>query len=140
MKHNCPNPKCDSFAIIKKGYYKTKHNHQPVPKYFCKSCKTHFTSKTGTETFGQHKPEVNGEAYKLLASGVTLRRSAKILGVTKKTIERKFRMLSAKAKALHSEYLKTFNTADVHFDEMENPKTPKPLMSKHIFKDIRLIF
>lgn len=57
----CPNPACsvhknpiDSF-FIKKGYYKTKHNHQPVPKYLCKTCKKYFSTSSFKEDKGQHK-------------------------------------------------------------------------------------
>ena len=138
MKHfeKCPNPNCPTnksqainFIVwddgkkfyIKKGYYKTKHNHQPVPRYQCKHCKVTFSTHTFRETKNQKKPHINEQAFKLISSGVTLRRAAKILGVAKKTIERKFEFISRLAKEAHEEFLKkeVNKTSYVQFDEME---------------------
>ena len=132
----CPNSDCptngnnaqkfvvsidESKFYIKKGYYKTKWNHQPVPRYKCKHCGANFSSHTNRETVNQHKPHVNEGVFKLVSSGVTLRRTSKILGITKRTVERKFHFLSALAKKAHEKFLEDprNKTSHVQFDEME---------------------
>src|ERR1017187_1485958 len=107
----CPNEKCsvtsldDSKFYIKKGYYKTKHNHQPVPRYKCKHCGQNFSSHTNRETVGQHKPHLNERVFELISSGVTLRRTAIILKTTKKTVESKFQFISKLAEEAHKKFL-----------------------------------
>ena len=135
-KITCPNSECatntsnavsfiaslqDEKFYVKKGYYTTKYNHQPVPRYKCKYCGRYFSSHTSRETYRQHKPHINEAAFKLLASAVTMRRAAKILGVAKLTIERKFHYLAARSLAAHTEFLNSgaIKTSYVQFDEME---------------------
>lgn len=105
----------------KKGYFKTKYNHQPVPRYQCKECKKFFSTHTFKSTYRQRKPHLNKKVFDLLCSGVTLRRTAKILGISKDTAMVKMAFLAEQAhkahkKALQSEELKT---SYVQFDEME---------------------
>src|SRR5437867_4248199 len=106
----CPNPNCQyhhgaNDFYVKKGYYKTKHDHQPVPRYRCKACGRWFGSHTFQNTFRQHKPEANEPLFKLLSSGVTMRRAGKIVGVTKKTVARKLVWLAEQARQAHREFL-----------------------------------
>jgi len=132
----CPNLNCkhhkgstDKF-YIKKGKFKTKYNHQWVNRYKCKSCGRNFSSHSFKDTFRQHKPYVNIEIFKLINSGVTLRRIAKILNIAKKTVERKFNFLAQKSLILHEKFILSgeMNTSYVQFDEMEtlqgNKKRP----------------
>jgi transposase-like protein len=106
----------------KQGYFKTKHDHQPVPRYRCKHCGANFSSHTFRDTYRQHKPRLNRKVYKLLCSGVTFRRSAKILRVSRNTVTAKFHWLCAKARKCHVRALKTWrgSVTTVEFDEMES--------------------
>ena len=113
----CPN--CGSVSYIKKGYYKTKHNHQSVPRYKCKDCACNFSSHSNRETFKQHRPELNENVFKLSSSSVTMRRMAIILGCARGTIERKLNFISKVAKDAHEERIKLSSTHNIHFDEME---------------------
>lgn len=106
--HACPNSDCivnkqdchsaKKTFYIRKGFYKTKYNHQPVPRYQCKYCGKNFSSHSFRETKNQHRPDINQQVFALISSGVTLRRTAIILGVTKKTVERKFQFISKLAE------------------------------------------
>jgi len=128
---DCPTNKSNSVNFIvspseekfyiKKGYYKTKYNHQAVPRYQCKHCKVTFSTHTFRKTKNQKKPHVNEMVFKLLSSGNTLRRTAKLLGIAKKTVERKFQFVSELAKKAHEEFLEKEEnkTSYVQFDEME---------------------
>ena len=123
----CPNKDCKNnteptpLFYIKKGYYKTKHNHQPVPRYQCKGCNKKFSTHTFSETYKQKKPELNKQIFKLYASNMTQRRIAKVLGINKNTVPVKFMFLAEKARKIHNTKLSTgkINTSLVQFDEME---------------------
>ena len=66
----CPNVDCSNHQepvknwFKKIGYYKSKHNHQPVPRYKCKTCGKSFSTSIEKDTYRQHKPEVNQEFFK----------------------------------------------------------------------------
>lgn len=123
----CPNLNCtnhqnppDDF-YKKKGYYKPKHNHQPIPRYQCKTCGKYFSSATFKETTQQHKPELNQEIFKLLVSDVCQRRTAKIVGCSKRTVDKKLKYLALQAQAKHQEAIatKALETSCIQVDEME---------------------
>ena len=124
---HCPNRDCQHHAgapanfCINKGSYPTKHDRQTVPRYQCKACKKTFGSRTFSPTARQHKPAVNEPLGKLLSSGVTLRRAAKILGLARVTVRRKFGWLARMARKRHAAALKSENakSAYIQFDEME---------------------
>lgn len=122
---SCPSTTCSNHNPIgndwykKSGYYKPKHNHQPVPRYQCKGCGKTFSTSTTKYTYQQKKPSINKELFKLLVSGVSLRRCANILEVSYDTIMKRFESLAEQAKELHFEHLKTINTSFVMVDELE---------------------
>ena len=131
----CPNPDCKCHGApapgwyAKKGYYRTKFDRQPVPRYRCKACGRYFGSHTGTATYRQHKPKANALIAKLLCSGVTMRRTADLAGVSRRTVAKKLEWLAARARAAHAEHLKgaEFQTSYVQFDEMETYERNKLL-------------
>jgi len=91
----CPNKNCrfhqdaEPRFYTKMGYYRTKHNRRRVPRYRCRACGKSLSTRTESPAAGQHKPQVNEMLMKLVCSGVTMRRSAKILGVARDTVLRK---------------------------------------------------
>lgn len=102
------------------GSYRTQWNGRFVPRYRCVDCRRTFSAQSFRETFGQHRPDVNAMVLKLYASGVTQRRMAKVLAVSRSTIERKFLFLSGLARRAHEAWLALQrDVALVHFDEME---------------------
>lgn len=106
----------------KYGYFTPKHNHQPVPRYRCRLCKTLFCSRSFSDTFREHKPHLNPLIFKALCSGMTYRRTARVFHVSRKTVCAKFIKLSAKAKRLHIRALQARirSMPVVEFDEMES--------------------
>lgn len=112
-------PECSSSHYIKKGKFKTKHNHQPVLRYQCKDCNRYFSSHTTRDEVNQHKPHMNLQIFKLISSGVTQRWTARILGINKNTVARKIVFLAKKAQKAHEVFLKNTKTSFVQFDEME---------------------
>ena len=115
-------PRCQSRCINKKGYFTTKWNHQPVPRYLCHFCRRTFSSHTTRPTFGQHKPNLNEVIFGLYCSGTTQRRMARLLGINCKTVVRKFRFLALRARTFHESWLRTSaeKSECAQFDEMES--------------------
>jgi len=123
----CPNAECSNHLspapgfYIKKGYFKTKWNAQPVPRYRCKKCGRYFSSHSFRKTFGQHRPELNAQVFKLYASGMTQRRMAIVLSVDRKTIVRKFIFVASLARKEHERRIAAgeIKTSFAQFDELE---------------------
>ena len=126
LKRQCPNKNCKSHQgsndrfYKKKGYYKTRWNHQPVPRYQCLHCQKSFSSHTFNRTYRQKKPYLNEDIFRLYCSGTTQRRIAILLGVNVKTVVPKFLFLSKNAHEEHVLRLKqkAFDITEVQFDEM----------------------
>lgn len=117
----CPECKATGKFFIKKGYFKNKHNAQPVPRYKCKQCGKFFSSHTGKPTEGQKKPYLNHDIFKLYASGTTQRRLAIVLGCNPKTVARKLVFIAGEARKYHEKQVADggLTTTYAQFDEME---------------------
>src|SRR4051812_25156754 len=100
----CPNPTCEHYLgaatrfYCKKGYYITKWNAQPVPRYRCTYCGKYFSSHTFRNYYRQQKPYLNEQIYRLYSSAMTQRRIARVLEINPKTVQRKFLFLARLAK------------------------------------------
>lgn len=117
----CPNGCGQRRPAIKKGYFKTKWNGQPVPRYLCRDCGRCFSSHTALESFGQHKPQLNDVIFRLYASATTQRRIARVLGINRKTVVRKFLFLARLSRQAHDKALSGYGPLDrAQFDEMES--------------------
>ena len=122
---NCPNPTCQNHTgtpknwYVKNGYFKPKTTNQKTPRYQCKTCKKNFSTHTEKSTCNQKKPEINQELFKLLVSGVSLRRCSEILEVEYNTVVAHFNYLAEQVKKVHGKYLLTIQTSFVQVDEME---------------------
>jgi transposase-like protein len=122
VRIECPAEGClRGVGYIKKGYFKTKWNAQPVPRYRCKACGGYFSSHSLRKTFGQHRPDLNAAVFKLYASGMSQRRMAIVLGVNRKTVVRKFLFVAELARREHQRRVRSgeIKTSFVQFDEME---------------------
>ncbi len=75
------------------GAYKPKCRSRSVPRFRCKNCKRTFSRQTFRADYCDHKPHLNAELLQLTISGVGLRQSARILGLSLTATERKFRKI-----------------------------------------------
>ena len=99
-------PKCPSRAcslpitgpvarrIVRVGFYRRKHSLRSIQRYRCRTCRGYFSSQTNDPTYYQKRPDLNFKVYQLLASAVSQRRAAKLLGVSRHTVVRKFRFMA----------------------------------------------
>jgi len=124
MKRNCPNSTCQNYQnsefIIKAGTFKRKDDSRVIQRFKCKICNTRFSTSTGKLEYRQNKRRVNYQLYKLLCSGVSMRRSSMLLNIHRTTVKRKLFYLGEKARIknnkLHSK-LKTNKVTNLQFDD-----------------------
>ena len=117
MKLECPQFYCQSRKIIKRGYFVRASDSKRIPRFSCKDCKKCFSSATNTPTFRQHKRRLNSLIFKLLSSGNSQRRMAKLLRCNLKTIARKLIFLSSIKN--YKEEIDYSLIEEIQFDEME---------------------
>ncbi len=110
-------PHCSSISFHKKNFYTIKHSQSKIRRYLCISCKRSFSSKTNSPTYKQTKPFLNQSILKLLMSGNTQRRIAKILHCSKNTVARKLLWLSQYPETISSKNL--FDYQHLQIDELE---------------------
>ena len=112
---NCPH--CFSNSIQKKNFYTIKHSQSKIRRYLCTSCERSFSSKTLSPTYKQTKPFLNPVIFKLLMSGNTQRRIAKLIHCSKNTVARKLLWLSQYPETITPN--KTLDCQHLQIDELE---------------------
>ena len=90
----CPRPGCQIESgspasrqlALKNGFYYRSSDRKRIRRYRCGSCKRSFSRATGDPHFGQRKRQVNEMVMQLLTSHVSMRRTAKLLGIHRSTV------------------------------------------------------
>ena len=132
MKKNCPNFSCACpDFIIKDGKFKRHEDSKFIQRFRCKNCGARFSSATFTPTYYQKKRRINSPLLKLISSGVSLRRSAHLLGVSRGTVEKKLPFLASRCRRLNDRHLNSLagRIHNIQIDDLitkENSKL-KPL-------------
>lgn len=88
---NCP-------RIVRCGHFYRKSDSKRIQRFHCLNCARRFSRATFHPCFRQKKRQKNETLKRMLCSGVSQRRAAKILGLNRKTIVRKFKHLAVQAK------------------------------------------
>jgi transposase-like protein len=103
----CPTPSCrdrcqlHSNSINLNGTYFRKRDGRNVSMYFCRACRKHFSDATSETIYRQKRPDINERVRYQLMSGTSERRTAKLLGVNRKTIARRVVFLGIEAQKAH---------------------------------------
>ncbi len=125
MNPGCPNLKCihyqNSTFVIKDGSYFRHDDSRSIHRFKCKACGKRFSSSTSTLEWRHKKRRVNFPLFKLLASGVSMRRAAILLNVHRVTVERKFVYLAKKAELSQRELIERLRMNPVQilqFDDL----------------------
>jgi hypothetical protein len=106
--------------IVHFGTYFRISDSRVIPRFLCKLCGHTFSLATNSPCFGQKKRRINEPLRILLASGVSLRRSALLLHVHRTTIARRLVFLGSQALSKHQDQLSSFQgLKEFLFDEME---------------------
>jgi len=125
MIHGCPNSECAFFQkidrVIKDGFYFRKEGLRKIHRYRCNNCGKRFSASTSTLEFRQKKRRVNLELLYLLASNVSMRRSALALKIHRTTVHRKLIYLAKKARMENEKFLQKLRENPVEhlqFDDL----------------------
>ena len=125
MKPSCSNNTCSHYlqndCVVKDGYYFRKDDSRLIARFKCNVCGKRFSHATHSLEWRQKKRRVNQLLYKILASGVSMRRAAKILNINRTTVHRKLLYLAHKAKLEHNLFLQQLRNNPVEhlqFDDL----------------------
>ena len=119
MKKNCPNSNCLHFntnaQAIKDGFFQRKDDARQIQRYKCKACKTKFSASTSKLCYRQQKRRINHDVFKLLSSGVSMRRAAFLKKVSRGTIARRLKYFGNKYRARNKKDLSKISKRVSHF-------------------------
>jgi transposase-like protein len=124
MRPQCPNSTCSLFGskekVHKDGSFFRKSESRLIQRFKCFACEKKFSHATGTLEFRQKKRRVNNSLRDYLSSGLSMRRCAKLLQITRKTVERKLIYLAKKAQLSQANFLKDLKGKVTHlqFDDL----------------------
>ncbi len=120
----CPNQKCAQNGkpresiIISYGSYRAK-NGISHPRFLCKNCGKTFRSNAGTIFYGLRSPQDRIlKAFKLLLSGMPLRRVAAILGIELRTVRHWLNFAAARSDKIDVALIEALNVSRVELDAL----------------------
>lgn len=106
--------------VVRAGHFYRTSDKKKVQRYKCTLCGKHFSQASFSPCFGQNKRQVNKWVALLLVSGVSQRRTARILKIDMVTVARKLRYLGGRARLknlrLRMKHPKVFR---FQFDDLE---------------------
>jgi len=103
----CPHRDCPAHAAPPRGFctshgsYEAKCRPRPIPRFRCKLCGRTFSRQTFRADYYDHRPSLNTKLFLLLASGIGLRQSARVLGLSRSCTELKARKIGRHARRLN---------------------------------------
>lgn len=113
-------PHCKSRQIKKRGFYpRAIGKPHKIQRFYCHQCRRTFSTQSTAPDRREYKPYVNPEIYRLLMSGVSQRRCARLVGVDRKTVAAKMQKLAAQVRAKNAASTYKSSVQTVVFDEME---------------------
>jgi transposase-like protein len=130
----------DSSWYIRHGRYQPLCRPHPVPRFRCLGCRRTFSRQTFRMDYRDHRPDLNAKLFELLASGVGLRQSSRLLGLSRRCLEFKSRKIGRHLRRLHLNLQRPLPAGSIlQFDELETfegmrtlrPLTVPLLIEKH---------
>ena len=135
-QHASPSPG----ALRSWGSYQPKCRPHPVPRFRCTSCERTFSRQSFRMDFQDHRPDLNARLFEFLISGAGLRQSSRMLKLSLRCTELKFRKLARHLRRLNLNLQAELpGTSVLQFDEfetfegtrVERPLTIAFLIEKH---------
>ena len=115
-EHKEPSPG----ALRPWGSYQPKCRAHPVPRFRCTSCERTFSRQTFRMDFQDHRPDLNARLFEFLISGAGLRQSSRILKLSLRCTELKFRKLARHLRRLNLNLQAELSPKSIlQFDEFE---------------------
>jgi hypothetical protein len=87
-----------AFLFKRDGRYQPFCRAHPVQRFRCLICRRRFSRQSFRADERQKKPYLNAACLRLFVACVALRQAARVLGVSRRTIERRFLWLAAHAR------------------------------------------
>jgi transposase-like protein len=114
-----------SERFVRFGSFYRKSDRSFVSRFRCKGCRSTFSRATHHPCFAQKKRHLNSRLWHLLNSEVSHRRSALLLGISRKTVDRKLKFLGEQSRQeltrlLRETTLHRGSFTEIQFDEMES--------------------
>ena len=147
---HCPNPECTAHFrgsttsngrpfFSRHGYFKPRCRNHAVPRFLCRFCRRTFSRQTFRQSYQDKKPHLNARVFELLASGLGLRQTGRLLGLTKRNTELKARKISRHLGELHTNLHGLFPAGSTfQMDEMEtfeSERTVRPVTVPVLIED-----
>lgn len=114
--HDSPTPR----FWRRHGFYYPLCRSQGVPRFRCSSCGRTFSRQTFRMDYRDHRPDLNLMVFLLLCSGLGLRQTARLVGMTENNTVRKFRKIGRHCRLLNANLMRKLPVGAVlQFDELE---------------------
>jgi len=107
----CPRIGCVNHArplprfFKRHGRYHPKCRTHAVGRFRCRACKGTFSRQTFRADYRQRKPHINATFFHLMVNCVGQRQAASVLGVARRTVERRFVWLGQHCREFHRNHL-----------------------------------
>ena len=119
----CPEISCQKKKHTSKKYgtYRRKSDSRTIQRFYCKTCQKTYSLALNDPAYNHKKRRINYPLKQLLASCISQRRAALILGVSRRTIAQKLIYLGRLCRVMHQEFLKPYNGSikTIQFDELQ---------------------
>ena len=129
MRPNCQNCEFKEKLrpkVVRIGKYFRTSDSREIQRFRCKGCRKDFSVATFQRAYRQKKRHKNEALRRLLCSGVSQRRAAKILSLNRITVVRKFLFLALQAEfELRAGNLRKPKAQTVEFDDLETIEQSK---------------
>jgi len=103
----CPNTRCrmhmkpEPRFYIRRGCYWPRCRTEAVPRFSCRHCRRSFSRQTFRLDYRDRRPECNERVFEMLASGVGLRQTGRIVRLSVRGVQHKFRKLARGMRQLN---------------------------------------
>lgn len=102
------------------GFYAARCRPRLVPRYRCTTCGGTFSRQTFRMDYRDHRPQLNPTLFLLMTSGVGLRQSSRVLGLSLRCTELKARKIARHLRRLNANLLSDMPEGTrLQFDELE---------------------
>lgn len=98
MTRSCPGCRAGAERIVRNGFFTRRSDSRRIQRFRCNACRLQFSAATFSPCYRQKKRRINRLVFALLASTGSLRRTAVLLDVDRKTVARRLPVLARIAR------------------------------------------
>jgi transposase-like protein len=110
--------------FVRNGSYRPRCRPRPVPRFRCLHCHKGFSRQTFRADYRDHRPDLNERLFSLLCAGVGLRQSSRMLALSRRCTELKFRKIGRHLRRMNRNLPGPLpESATLQLDELETYET-----------------